>query len=579
MHADDQNYVTENSHVQAGLTWQTLTWSVTATAAQNWHPLTWLSHALDCQLYGLNPVGHHSTNILLHALNVVLLFLLLVRATGAKVRSLLVAALFALHPLNVESVAWIAERKNVLSTLFFLLTLAAYGWYALKPNVKRYVAVAALFALGLAAKPMVITLPFVLLLIDYWPLQRIRGWDQSALSAGKAHKNRKARSQDVVSEKLFPAPQFQFSRLVLEKLPLLALCLASAAITIIAQRAGAIQSFEIYPFAGRLANALYAYASYVWKTLWPTRLAFLYPYPRDGRPAWQLALAVLFLISVTVLVWKYRRTRPYLVTGWLWYLGTLVPVIGLIQVGDQSMADRYAYIPLIGIFVMIVWAAADAADRRRLNLQLRTAIAIVILAALSFLTWRQIGYWHSDYDLWSHTIKVTKHNVVADETLSKTLMQLGRPQEAIAGFEEAASLNPGDPFRHVNLATALLESDRPTDAIKEYESTIKMTSDPTIQARCYESIATIYDELGEYAKVRDNYRLALQADPTQGPGMIDRINQETDTSPSAPHYLQLGTLLEELGKFPEARVAYQQALKLDSTLTDAKASLKALENR
>ena len=439
MHVDDQNYVIENPHVQAGLTCQTLTWSLTATAAQNWHPLTWLSHALDCQLYGLNPAGHHSTNILLHALNVVLLFLLLVRASGAKVRSLLVAALFALHPLNVESVAWIAERKNVLSTLFFLLTLGAYGWYALKPDVKRYLTVIALFALGLAAKPMVITLPFVLLLIDFWPLQRIRGWDQPLPPTGKAHKNRKPRSQDVAPDKAFP--QFKFARLVLEKLPLLALCLASAAITIIAQRAGAIQSFEIYPFAGRLANALYAYASYVWKTLWPTRLAFLYPYPRDGRPPWQLALAVLFLMSVTVLVWKQRRSRPYLASGWLWYLGTLVPVIGLIQVGDQSMADRYAYIPLIGIFVMIVWAAADAADRRQLNLQLRTAIAIVILAALSFLTWRQIGYWHSDYDLWSHTIKVTQHNVVADETLSKTLMQLAaRRKQSPASKKLPASI-------------------------------------------------------------------------------------------------------------------------------------------
>lgn len=579
MHVDDQNYVTENPNVQAGVTWQTLTWSLTATSAQNWHPLTWLSHALDCQLYGLNKAGHHSTNILLHALNVVLLFLLLLRTTGAKGRSLLVAALFALHPLNVESVAWIAERKNVLSTLFFLLTLAAYGWYALKPDAKRYLTVAALFALGLAAKPMVITLPFVLLLIDYWPLQRIRGWDQSPPSTGKTRKNRKPRSQDPDVEKLFPAPQFQFSRLVLEKLPLLALCLASAGITIIAQRAGAIQSFEIYPCAGRLANGLYAYASYLWKVFWPTRLAFLYPYPRDGRPAWQLALAVLFLVSVTVLIWKQRRSRPYLATGWLWYLGTLVPVIGLIQVGDQSMADRYAYIPLIGIFVMIVWGAADAADHTQLNLQLRTAIAIVILAALSFLTWRQIGFWHSDYDLWSHTIKVTQHNVVADETLSKTLMQLGHPQEALAGFEEAASLNPGDPFRHVNLAAALVESDRPTDAIAEYESTIKVSSDPTIQARCYESIATIYDELGEYAKVRDNYHSALQADPTQSPGMIERITQETNASPSAPHYLQLGMLLEELGKLPEARIAYQQALKLDPTLTEAKASLKALENR
>jgi tetratricopeptide (TPR) repeat protein len=576
LHVDDQNYVTENPHVQAGVTWQTFTWAWTATAAQNWHPLTWLSHALDCQLYGLNPPGHHFTNILLHALNVVLLFLLLLRATGATGRSLLVAALFALHPLNVESVAWIAERKNLLSTLFFLLTLGAYGWYARQPDVKRYLAVVALFALGLAAKPMVITLPFALLLLDFWPLQRIRGWNEEKSSALKGQ-NRKARSQDPPA-KAFLVPQFQFSRLVLEKIPLLTLCLGSAAITIIAQRTQAIQSFEIYPFAGRLENALYAYASYIWKTFWPTPLAFLYPYPRDGRPAWQLALAALFLISISGLVWKLRRTHPYLPTGWLWYLGTLVPVIGFVQVGDQAMADRYAYIPLIGIFVMTIWSAADAADQKQINLQLRVAIAAVILSAMSFLTWRQIGYWRSDYDLWSHTVEVTNHNVVADETLSKTLIQLGRPQEALPGFEEAARLNPGDPFRHVNLAAALVETDRLTDAISEYEATIKATLDPAIQARCYESIATIYDALGDYSKVRNNYRLALQADPMQGPAMVERISQDATGEPSAPRYLQLGMLLQELGKLPEARVAYQQALKLDPALTEARASLQALQN-
>jgi tetratricopeptide (TPR) repeat protein len=575
LHVDDQNYVTENPLVQAGETWQTFTWALTATAAQNWHPLTWLSHALDCQFYGLNPVGHHSTNILMHALNAVLLFLLLLRATGAKGRSLMVAALFALHPLNVESVAWIAERKNVLSTLFFLLTLAAYGWYARKPGVKRYLTVVALFALGLAAKPMVITLPFVLLLLDFWPLQRIRGWESQPSSTLRGRRP-KARSQDSVSQNVFPVPQFEFARLALEKVPLLALCVGSAAMTIIAQRAQAIQSFEIYPFAGRLENAIYSYAAYVWKTFWPVRLAFLYPYPREGHAAWQLGLAALFLVSVTGLVWRLGRTRPYLVTGWLWYLGTLVPVIGLVQVGDQAMADRYAYIPLIGIFVMMVWSAADAADRRQLNLQLRTAITAPALAVLAVLSWRQIAYWHSDYDLWSHTVKVTKHNVVADESLSKTLMQLGRPQDAVAGFEEAASLNPGDPFRHVNLAAAFLESGRLKEAIAEYECTIKVTSDRGIQSRCYESVATIFDLIGDYSKVRDNYRLALQADPTQVSGMIARISQDIARSPSAPRYLQLGMLMEEIGKLSEARRAYQQALKLDPTLEDAKSSLDAL---
>ena len=577
MHVDDQSYVTENLHVQAGVTWQTLAWALTATEAENWHPLTWISHALDYQLYGLNPAGHHATNIVLHALNAVLLFLVLFRATGAGGRSLLVAALFALHPLNVESVAWIAERKNLLSTLFFLLALAAYGWYARKPDLKRYLAVVALFALGLAAKPMVITLPFVLFLLDYWPLERIRGWDAASLSTLRGAKSRqKTRVQEGAAEKVFRAPQFPFSRLVLEKLPFLAFCAGSAAITIIAQRTHAIQTFAIYPFAGRIENAVYSYAAYIWKTFWPTRLAFLYPYPRDGRSVWLLILAGVFLVAVSVLVWKLRRTRPYLVTGWLWYLGTLVPVIGIVQVGDQAMADRYGYIPLIGIFVMIVWGVADAADRRQLSVPLRTAIAGAVLAVLSFLTWRQIAFWRSDYDLWSHTVAVTKHNVVADESLSKALMQLGRPQDAIAGFEEAARLNPRDPFRHVNLAAALVESDHLTDAIFQYESTIKVSSNPTIQARCYESIAAIYDELGDFAQIRDNYRLALQADPTQTQDMIERVSQDATGSPSAAHYLQLGMLLQEVGKLDEARLAYQQALKLDPGLTIAKESLDVL---
>jgi tetratricopeptide (TPR) repeat protein len=371
-------------------------------------------------------------------------------------------------------------------------------------------------------------------------------------------------------------PQLQFSRLVLEKLPLLVLCAGSAAITIVAQRSHAIQSFEIYPFGGRLENALYSYAAYVWKTFWPVRLAFLYPYPRDGRPLWLVGAAVVFLLAVSVLVWKLRRTHPYLVSGWFWYLGTMVPVIGVVQVGDQAMADRYAYIPLIGIFVMTVWGAADAADRKHINLQLRTAIAGVVLAVLSFLTWRQIAYWQSDYDLWSHTVGVTEHNVVADESLSKALMQLGRPQGALAGFEEAVRLNPTDPFRHVNLAAALIESNRPADAVTQYESTIKVTSNATIQARCYESIAALYDELGDFAKVRDNYRLALQADPAQAADMIERISQDVANAPSGAHYLQFGILLQEVGKLDEARRAYEQALKLDPTLTVAKESLDAL---
>ena len=570
---DDPVYVTDNAYVQAGLTRDTFEWALTATAAQNWHPLTWLSHALDCQIYGLNPVGPHFTNILLHALNAVLLFLLLVQVTASRGRSLLVAALFAVHPLNVESVAWIAERKNVLSTFFLLLTLGAYGWYARKPDIKRYMAVAGVFALGLAAKPLVITIPFVLLLLDFWPLNRIANGPQPLRVA----KNRKAGSQSLAPEMVFPVSKVGFWRLVLEKLPLLALSAGSALITISAQQTRAIQSLEIYPFGGRLSNAIYSYASYLWKTFWPTRLAFLYPYPRDGRPAWALVLALLFLGSVSAFVWRERLARRYLAVGWLWYLGTLVPVIGLIQVGDQAMADRYAYVPLIGIFVMVVWGVADWADLKKIDLRLRAAAVVGILPALSLMTRRQIGFWQSDYDLWSRTVKVTQNNLVADEALSKVLMTMGHFEEALPGFEEAARFNPGDPDRHVILAADLLEATRPQEAIAEYEAAIHTTANRTVQARCYESIATIDGELGDFSGVRENYRLALETNAEDGTGMIDRISQTAASAPSGPVYLQLGVLLEELHKLPEARAAYEQALRLEPTLAAAKQALEDLK--
>ena len=575
LHVDDQNYVTENPYVRAGLTGKTFTWALTATAAQNWHPLTWLSHALDCQIYGLNPVGHHFTNILLHALNAVLLFLLLWRVTDSKGRSLLVAALFAIHPLNVESVAWIAERKNVLSTFLFLLTLGAYGWYAHKPDLKRYLVVAGLFLLGLAAKPMVITLPFVLLLLDFWPLNRMGDFPQPSLP--RAAKTRNARSQTLVSASAFPIPGMPFWHLVLEKLPLLAMSVGSAILTTIAQRAGAIQSLQIYPFGGRLGNAIHSYASYLWKAFWPARLAFLYPYPRDGQPVWALGLALLFLCGVSALVWKRRVDCRYLTVGWLWYLGTLVPVIGLIQVGDQAMADRYAYLPLIGILVMVVWGIADWADRKKIDFKLRITAVAGVLAALSWMTWHQIGYWHSDYDLWSRTLKVTQNNLVADESLSKVLMTMGRFEEALPGFEEAAKINSGDPNRHVMLAADLGAAGRLQDAVGEYESAIATTSDRTVQARCYESIATIDAAVGDFPSVRENYQMALNANAQESPGMVERISQYAANSPSGPLYFQLGVLLEELHKIPEARAAYQEALKLDPTLAAARQSLDDLQ--
>jgi tetratricopeptide (TPR) repeat protein len=572
---DDQTYVTRNLHVQAGVTWKAVTWALKSTEQSNWHPLTWLSHALDCQIYGLNPAGHHFTSVVIHALNVLLLFLLLLKITGRPGRSLLVAALFALHPLNVESVAWIAERKNVLSTLFFLSALGAYGWYAAKPGVKRYLPVAALFALGLAAKPMVITLPFVLLLMDYWPLRRIQGWGQ--VTSAPRGKNRKQQTENdsLASRLVFPV--LPVSRLLLEKLPLLVFSIGSAIITVIAQRTAALRSLSQIPFDYRLENAAYSYALYIWKALWPTRLALYYPHPTSTLSVWQLGLAVLFLLGVSAFVWNKRSTRPYLIVGWLWYLGTLVPVIGIVQVGDQALADRYAYVPLIGIFVMIVWGIGDWADSRAVSFALRGAVATVILAALSFLTWRQIGYWRSDYDLWTHTLEVTKRNYLAEANLAGTLRKLGRAEEALPHYQAAERLNPGQPARHINLAADLAESGNLQDAIAEYEIAAELNIEPRTEARIYESIAALSAALADYATVRESYKAAWQADPQHGPEMIQALTEDTTARPTPGGYYALGFVLEQSGRLREARDAYAQALKLDPGLAEAKEAMDVLD--
>jgi protein O-mannosyl-transferase len=310
-------------------------WAFTSTAEANWHPLTWLSHMLDVQLFGLRPAGHHAQGVLWHAVNVVLLFLLLAKATGFMGRSAVVAGLFAVHPLNVESVAWVSERKTVLCTFFLLLALAAYGWYVKRPRASRYLLVALLFALGLMAKPMVITLPFLLLLVDFWPLQRF--------------------------------PQTPISRLVLEKIPLLALSAASAVITLYAQRTGgAVGSTQLLPLSMRVKNAIYSYFIYADKALWPSQLAVFYPHPEGSLALWKVLGAAAVLITITAVFWHFRERR-YLLAGWLWFLITLAPVIGIVQVGRQAWADRYAYFPLWGLFVIGVWLLSEAATRIKLS--------------------------------------------------------------------------------------------------------------------------------------------------------------------------------------------------------------------
>ena len=561
---DDDRYVTENPHIRQGLTADTFKWALTSTEQANWHPLTWMSHALDVSLFKLNPSGHHFTSVLLHAVNVALLFLLLMRATGRFGPSLFVAALFALHPIEVESVAWIAERKNVLCTTFFLLTIWAYGWYARNPGWKRYLMVVGCFIAGLAAKPMVITLPFVLLLLDYWPLQRDAGSDHTK--------------------------KYSWSRLLLEKVPFLILSAASAMITMRAQRAGgAVRTIAEFSLPVRLENCIHAYTMYLLKTVWPAGLVTLYPHPGDSLASWNVGLSALILLVITTFVIRLRARR-YLLVGWLWFLGTLVPVIGLVQVGEAAMADRYAYIPLVGIFVMISFGIDDLlqGSQRRILV----AISALVLAVLALLTHRQIGYWENSDTLWSHTLAVTKNNFVAEDNLGGALILEGREEEAHPHFEAAARINPRDPMSRSNLGTYAQTHNRMNDAIALYRQAIDLTSDPTLLAQTYANLGAAQRSLGEDTEAQQSYEQSLRLNANQfnawlGLGLLAQkqgklgdaitdLSHSVEIQPTSEAYFQLGRMLEQVGHPAEAIDAYQEALKLTPELTQAQQALDAL---
>ena len=569
---DDDRYVTDNPHTRQGLTADTFVWALTSTEVANWHPLTWMSHALDYSLFRLNPAGHHFTSVLLHTVNVILLFLLLVWATGRAGPSLFVAALFAVHPMNVESVAWIAERKNVLCTLFFFLTLWAYGWYARRPDWKRYAAVAALFVAALASKAMVITLPFVLLLLDYWPLQRVA-------------------TQDGESGAM---PRFSWPRLALEKLPLLFIAAVVAVVTMQAQQAaGAVRSTTQFSFGVRLADAICAYAMYLWKMVWPARLAPLYPHPGDSLAAWQVGVAALILIAITAFVLRLRHLR-YLLVGWFWFLGILVPVIGLVQIGDAAMADRYAYIPLIGVFLMIAFGLADWAEQRKLGLWLAIS-ALVVTLALAFTTHGQIGYWQSSYDLWAHALAVTDNNFVAEDNLGGALILEGKEEEAHPHFEAAARINPRDPMSRSNLGNYFQTHNQIREAVAEYEAAIELTSDPGLLANTYANLGAAQRALGENEPARKDFEQSLHLNPNQfnawlGLGLlaekqgnfqeaISDLSRSVQLHPSAQGYFELGRALAPAGRVPEALNAYQQALNLSPDFTEAQEAADALRRQ
>jgi len=567
---DDGEYVVDNYKIHQGITLATVRWASTSIEHANWHPITWLSHALDWRLFGSSAAGHHFTSLLLHILNSVLLFFFLAGVTRSTVRSLLVAALFALHPINVESVAWVAERKNVLCTFFFLLALMAYARYARRPNVGRYLLVALLFTFGLASKPMAVTFPFVVLLLDYWPLQRIWGWSKPS--------------------QVFPAPQFAAWRLGMEKLPLLALSAAASILTLIAQqKVHAIRPATVYL---RIENAIFSYATYLWKVIWPARLAVLYPYPLGGIPAWRLTIAGLLLITVSAWVWRERTRFPYLITGWLWFLGMLVPVIGLIQVGEQGMADRYAYLPLLGIFMMAVWGGFDLVQHAAKKVRwLAGCAAVLALIALTGLTWRQLGFWQTNYDLWAHTAAVTENNVAAEDVAgSELLLQamnkgIHYSSAAQVHFQRAIQINPKDPEALMNIGADLRIHGKVTEALEKYKLALQYVDDDFLKSKIINDIGEAYEHLGDFNTAREYYKQGLRISPgkdnnsfvayarTFTDEKIARLEATLGLHPTASGYWQLGQLQDEGGYTAEARASYQRALELDPKLDEARIAL------
>jgi len=596
---DDNLYVTMNVHVPKGLTLESVKWAFSNPVAANWHPLTMLSHMLDCQLFGLKPWGHHLTSALLHVVNTILVFLLLRRLTGATWRSLLVAALFGLHPLHVESVALVAERKDVLSTFFFLLTLLFYARFARGkksgsngqvaseaaiedasqrpssifhlPSSSSYYLALMFFALGLMSKPMLVTLPFVLLLLDYWPLKRVT-----------------CDEWRVTGSDLRQAPSIHQSinpplRLLLEKLPFFALAAVASIVTfMVQQHGGAMEMVQNLSFGARSSNALISYCRYLGKMSWPVDLAVFYPHPGHW-PAGQVALAGGLLLGITVLLIVLRGRYPFMLMGWLWYCGTLVPVIGLVQVGGQAMADRYTYIPSLGVLILAIWGAYELTQRWRYQVvALSVAGGVAIVLCLG-LTRQQLGYWQDSETLYRHALAVTENNYLAHNNLGNALLKKGQIDEGISQFQEAIRLKPDFANAHYNLGVAfnrkgqndeaisqyqeairlapdyavthnnlgatLMEKGRVDEAISQYQEAIRLAPD---YADAYNNLGTAFDRKGQIAAASNQIREAIRLKPD-----------------FAEAYYSLGIALGQMGQIDEAINQYQEAIRLKPDYAEA----------
>jgi tetratricopeptide (TPR) repeat protein len=527
---DDPRYVTENAAVRSGLSASGLRWALTTTDVSNWHPLTWLSLQLDATLYGLNPRGFHLTSVLLHAANSALVFLLFARLTAAPWRSALLGGLFALHPLRVESVAWVSERKDVLCALFGVLALYSYARYAAAPRPAAYLSTGAALACGLAAKPMLVTLPAVFLLLDFWPLGR--------LGASGAEERPASSAQRRIRSTWGPG-----ARLLLEKTPLFLLVCASALATIVAQReGGALKSLRQFPLEQRAANAAWSCLGYIGTIVWPVGLTAFYPYPENSGLAVRGLLAAGAVVAVSVLAWALRRRLPYLFVGWFWYLGMLVPVIGLIQVGVQAMADRYTYLPSIGLLLILVWGAIDLLAARGWTLAVPAGAAAAVLAACAVMTWFQLGTWKDSFALWQHALEVTANNPVAHQSLGVAYGEQNQLDKAIAQYQSAIRAKPDYTEAHFNLGEALQRQGKLAEAAAAYQTAINI--DPRYM-KAWANLGSILEILGRPDDAMRYYEKARQLQP--GDFLV---------------HCAMGQLFSRQGRHAEAEQEFRQATRL-----------------
>jgi Tfp pilus assembly protein PilF len=530
---DDGRYILENPHVRNGLSMENVIWAFTSAYASNWHPLTWVSHMLDVQLFGLEPGPPHLENVLFHAVNTVLLFLLLLRMTEAYWQSVLVAALFALHPLHVESVAWVAERKDVLSAFFWMLTLLLYHAYAKRPDRTRYLMTLAAFGLGLMAKPMLVTLPIVLVLMDYWPLGRLQ----------------RGQAGPVRDRQTAPVRAVPLRALVTEKIPFLALTAASSIITLYAQhKGGAVSSLKVVSLPFRVINALWAYVLYLAKMAWPADLAVLYPLPPTMSITKGLVAAAL-LGGISILTIRSAKRHPYFLVGWLWYLVTLVPVIGLVQVGSQSMADRYSYLPLIGIFIMLAWGVALLAGRNRLRQVAVSAVAAVLLAACATMTWIQLGYWKNSITLFSHAAAAVADNCIAHEALGLVFAKSGRLDEAVAQYTESLRIWPEYDRALIGMGNVLVRQGRMEEAATFAKRALRLKPD---SSEAHFLLGFVLMNQGRNDEALEQYFAGLRSDPEN----------------AGIHHI-VGVILGTQGKLDASREQFAEALRIKPDYADA----------